>query len=94
MVPADVILLGQVEEVAAIEDVPTPMTVLTARIDQDPGQLPSWPALDWTNGADGYASLLALAGSFILAVNCCRPGMGQMSVSARRAGGAPRLTGR
>jgi hypothetical protein len=36
VVPADVTLLGQGEEVAAIEDAPTPMTVLTARIDQDP----------------------------------------------------------
>ena len=54
-------LLGRVQEVAAIEQIPMQMTVFTARIAQDPRPAAELAALGWTNGFDGYAPLLAPA---------------------------------
>jgi 8-oxo-dGTP diphosphatase len=53
--------LGQVEEMAALENVPMRMTVFTARIGPDPRPAAELAALGWTNGVDGYARLLAPA---------------------------------
>jgi 8-oxo-dGTP diphosphatase len=52
----------QVEEMAAIENVPMRMTVFTAGISgQDPRHAAELAALGWTNGTDRYAALLAPA---------------------------------
>jgi 8-oxo-dGTP diphosphatase len=61
VVPTDLVLLGLVEEIAAIEQVPMQMTVFTARIGQEPRLAAEVAALGWTNGTDGYAPLLAPA---------------------------------
>jgi len=61
VVPTDLVLLGLVEEIAAIERVPMRMTVFTARIGQEPRPAAEVAALGWTNGADGLAPLLAPA---------------------------------
>ena len=61
VMPAGLRLLGQVEEVAAIEKVPMRMTVFTAEIGQDPRPAAELAALGWTNGTDRYAPLLAPA---------------------------------
>lgn len=53
--------LGQVEEMAALENVPMRMTVFTARISPDLRPAAELTALGWANGVDGCARLLAPA---------------------------------
>jgi 8-oxo-dGTP diphosphatase len=61
VVPTELRLLGEVAEIAAIEQVPMRMTVFTAAISQDPRPAAELAALGWTNGTDRYAALLAPA---------------------------------
>jgi hypothetical protein len=56
-----VVLLGHVEDVAAIEGVPMRMTVFTAGIDQDPRPAAELAALGWTSANDIFAPLFASA---------------------------------
>jgi len=61
VIPADPVLLGHVEEIAALEGVPMRMTVSTAGIDREPWPAAELAALGWTSGADNYAPRLAPA---------------------------------
>jgi 8-oxo-dGTP diphosphatase len=61
VIPAGPVLLGQVEEVAALEGVPMRMTVFTTGIDREPRPAAELAALGWTSGADDYAPRLAPA---------------------------------
>jgi 8-oxo-dGTP diphosphatase len=54
-------LLGEINEIAAIERVPMRMTVFTARLDAEPHPAAELAALGWTSGDDEYAPLLAPA---------------------------------
>jgi 8-oxo-dGTP diphosphatase len=59
--PVGVRLLGEINEIAAIERVPMRMTVFTARLDAEPHPAAELAALGWTSGDDEYAPLLAPA---------------------------------
>ncbi|MFB4284342.1 NUDIX domain-containing protein [Nonomuraea sp. MTCD27] len=59
--PRDMDLLGQVEDMAAIEGVPMRMTVFTARLAGRPKAAAELAALGWTDGRDSYGPRLAPA---------------------------------
>lgn len=61
VVPVRMELLGQVQDVAALEGVPMRMTVFTAEIEGSPEPAAELAALGWTDGIDDYAPLLAPA---------------------------------
>ncbi len=54
-------LLGQVEDMAALEGVPMRMTVFTAGLAGRPTPAAELAALGWTDGRDGYEPRLAPA---------------------------------
>ncbi|MEV0381046.1 NUDIX domain-containing protein [Nonomuraea sp. NPDC050643] len=59
--PLGPVLLGHVEEVAALEGVPMRMTVFTAGLDGLPRPAAELAALGWTNGRDEFGPRLAPA---------------------------------
>ncbi|SEG33093.1 ADP-ribose pyrophosphatase YjhB, NUDIX family [Nonomuraea solani] len=59
--PRDPVLLGHVEEVAALEGVPMRMTVFTAGLDGRPRPAAELAALGWTDGRDEFEPRLAPA---------------------------------
>lgn len=59
--PVGAALLGQVEDVSALEGLPMRMTVFTADIDGTPEPAAELAALGWTDGRDTYAPRLAPA---------------------------------
>lgn len=54
-------LLGEVNEIAAIERVPMRMIVFTAQLEAEPYPAAELATLAWTTGRDEYAPLLAPA---------------------------------
>ncbi|GAA1018106.1 DNA mismatch repair protein MutT [Acrocarpospora pleiomorpha] len=61
VVPRDMDLLGQIEDMAALEGVPMRMTVFTARLAGRPTPAAELAALGWTDGRDDYEPRLAPA---------------------------------
>ncbi|WP_214409150.1 NUDIX hydrolase [Sphaerisporangium fuscum] len=59
--PRDMDLLGQVEDMAALEGVPMRMMVFTARLAGRPTPAAELAALGWTDGRDRYEPRLAPA---------------------------------
>ncbi len=59
--PLETSLLGEVEDMAALERVPMRMTVFTARLAGSPKPAAELAALAWTDGCDGYVPRLAPA---------------------------------
>lgn len=59
--PLDLALLGEVEDVAALEGVPMRMTVFTGRLDGRPEPAAELAALGWTDGRDEFGPRLAPA---------------------------------
>lgn len=59
--PGALTLLGQFEDVAALERVPMLMTVFAASLSGTPQPAAELAALGWTTGADDYAPRLAPA---------------------------------
>lgn len=59
--PVGMRVLGEVEEMAAIERVLMRMTVFTADLDTPPHPAAELAAMGWTRGDDEYAARLALA---------------------------------
>ncbi|WP_188188292.1 NUDIX hydrolase [Nonomuraea sp. SYSU D8015] len=59
--PRDMSLLGQVEDMAALEGLPMRMTVFTAGLEGRPRPAAEPAALGWTDGRDDYAPRLAPA---------------------------------
>jgi 8-oxo-dGTP diphosphatase len=61
VLPAEVTLLADVDELSSLERVPMRMTVFTARLVQVPRPAAELAALAWTTGTDAYEPLLAPA---------------------------------
>lgn len=61
VIPVRMRLLGQVNEVAALERVRMRMTVFTAMLNTEPHPAAELAALAWTSGNDEYAPRLAVA---------------------------------
>jgi 8-oxo-dGTP pyrophosphatase MutT (NUDIX family) len=59
--PREMSLLGQVEDMAALEGVPMRMTVFTASLAGHPKPAAELAALGWTDGRDDYEPRLAPA---------------------------------